>query len=118
MTSEENETQEAEAIEVEEEEEIKTQKEKNVEKIELLIEELDKIGQKGGPDIRICPKCFSLRVKILDILGQMAIQRGYPVYVCQDCGWRSKIWLYLDRTMNKEEREHFLNHMIDEDVKT
>ena len=62
MTSEENETQEAQAVEVEEEtEEVvipKTPKEKNIEKIELLIKELDKINHKGGPDIRICPKCF------------------------------------------------------------
>ncbi|MHA1243131.1 MAG: hypothetical protein ACTSP7_01040 [Candidatus Heimdallarchaeota archaeon] len=118
MTSEDNDTQEAQAVVVEEEEEIKTQKEKNVEKVELLIKELDKIGQKKGPDIRICPKCFSLRIKILDTLGLMGIQTGYPVYICQDCGWRSKVWLYLDRTMNEEEREHFLSHLIEEDAKS
>ena len=118
MTSEDNESQEAQAVEVAEEEEIKTPIEKNVEKIELLIEELDKIGQKKGPDIRICPKCFSLRIILMDTLGQMGIQSAYPVYICQDCGWRSKTWLYLDRTMNEEEREYFLSHLIDEDTKS
>jgi hypothetical protein len=121
MTSEENEPQEAQVAEVEEEtEEVvipKTPKEKNIEKIELLIKELDKIGQKGGPDIRICPKCFSLRIKQFDTLGKMGVQTAYPVYICQDCGWKSKTWLYLDRTMTTEEREAFLGNMINEKVK-
>ncbi|MHA1126382.1 MAG: hypothetical protein ACTSO7_12815 [Candidatus Heimdallarchaeota archaeon] len=118
MTSEDNESQEAQAVEVVEEEEIKTQKEKNAEKIQALIKELDKIGQKKGPDIRICPKCFSLRIKKMDTLGSMGIQTAYPVYICQDCGWRSKTWLYLDRTMKEEERNHFLSRLIEEDTKS
>jgi len=115
MTSNDNESQETQAVEVvEEETEAITPEEKNIEKIKLIIKELDKIGQKKGPDIRICPKCFSLRIKRMDVLGEMGIQSTYPVYVCQDCGWRSKTWLYLDRTINEEERESFLSHLIDE----
>jgi len=43
---------------VEEEAELEKEIEENIVKIGLLVEELNKINQKGGPDIRICPRCF------------------------------------------------------------
>ena len=99
---------------VEEEVELEKEKEENIVKIELLIEELNKANQKGGPDIRICPRCYSLRVKIEDILTGMGINSGYPVCRCLDCGWRSKKWIYLDRTLTNEEREKFVKNLIEE----
>ena len=98
---------EEEIIEEEVDEKTQTQIE-NIIKIDELVRELDRINHKGGPDIRICPKCFSLRIKVIDLLKDMGISTGYPTCVCQDCGWRSNKWIYLDRTMSKEERENFI----------
>ncbi|MBD3190850.1 MAG: hypothetical protein GF308_09415 [Candidatus Heimdallarchaeota archaeon] len=107
---------EADTIQKEEleEETIEKTREENIKKIEQLLEELDKINQKGGPDIRICPKCFSTRVKKKDVLQRMGIITSYPVCICLDCGWRSKNWIYLDRTLSKKERENFLQEIIEE----
>jgi hypothetical protein len=99
---------------VEEEAELEKEITENIEKIELLIQELDKLNQKGGPDIRICPRCYSLRIKVEDILTGMGINSGYPVCRCLDCGWRSKKWIYLDRTLTEEEREKFVKKLIEE----
>lgn len=99
---------------VEEEAELEKEIEENIVKIGLLIEELNKINQKGGPDIRICPRCYSLRVKVEDILTGMGINSGYPVCICLDCGWRSKKWIYLDRTLTNEERETFIENLVEE----
>ena len=60
--------------------------EENIAKIESLIEELDKIEHSGDPNIRICPRCFSVRVKMVDILSNMGINSGYPVCRCLYCG--------------------------------
>jgi hypothetical protein len=43
----------------------------------------------------------------------MGIIQSYPVCFCEDCGWRSNKWIYLDRTLSKEEREKFLDHLIE-----
>ena len=108
----------AEVVEEEEEEEIEDLKEKNIIKIRLLIDELNRLKQRGGPDIRICPKCFSLRIKEEDFLKKMGIGGSYPVCICQDCGWRSNKWIYLDRTLTKEEREKFLHEIAEEKVES
>ncbi|MFW9924632.1 MAG: hypothetical protein ACFFDW_15225 [Candidatus Thorarchaeota archaeon] len=122
MTEEEKNNSETEAQVAEEtltEEERKERtKQKNVEKIGELIKELNRIKQKGGPDIRICPRCFSLKVKEIDIIKKMGIGSSYPVCVCQDCGWRSNKWIYLDRTMTEEEREKFFNDSIIEKMES
>jgi len=95
--------------EIEEEEDtLENQKEQNIIKINMLVKELNRLKQKRGPDIRICPKCFSLRIKEEDLLKKMGIGNSYPTCICLDCGWRSNKWIYLDRTMSKEERETFL----------
>jgi hypothetical protein len=99
---------------IQEEIEETTLIEENIEKIEALIDELNKIEEKGNPNIRICPRCFSTRVKIEDVLTSMGISSGYPICRCLDCGWRSKKWIYLDRTMSKEERENFFQEIIEE----
>ena len=103
----------AEVVEAEEET-IEKLKLENVEKIKLFIEELNKLKHKGGPDFRVCPRCFSLRVKKHDVLGEMAVQSSYPVYICLDCGWRSKKWLYLDRSMTKDDRDKFVKKLVKE----
>ncbi|NHK30389.1 MAG: hypothetical protein FK730_03495 [Asgard group archaeon] len=92
--------------------------EENIAKIESLIEELDKIEHSGDPNIRICPRCFSVRVKVVDILTSMGINSGYPVCRCLDCGWQSKKWIYLDLTLGKEERETFYKEILEEKSKT
>ena len=99
-------------IEEEEEETEEDVRIENIQKIEELVKELDKVKQNGGPDIRICPKCFSLRIKEIDIIGKMGIFNSYPTCVCQDCGWRSNKWLYLDRVMSTEERNAFFKDVI------
>jgi len=99
---------------IEEETELEKEIAKNIEKIELLIQELNKLNQKGGPDIRICPRCYSLRVKVEDILTGMGIDSAYPVCRCLDCGWRSKKWIYLDRVLSDEERENFIDKLVEE----
>ncbi len=111
--------QQSETITEEEEieEEIEEQIEENIVKIELLIKELDKIEHTGDPNIRICPRCFSLRIKEEDVLSSMGINRGYPVCRCLDCGWRSKKWIYLDRTLTKEERDNFYKEILKEKMK-
>ncbi|NHJ85889.1 MAG: hypothetical protein FK734_10535 [Asgard group archaeon] len=100
---------------IEEEDELEETKAKNVVKIQQLIKELDKLKQKGGPDIRICPRCFSLRVKVEDVLAKMGIRANYPVCICMDCGWRSRKWIYLDRTMSEKEREKFVSNLNKEE---
>ncbi|MHA1211660.1 MAG: hypothetical protein ACTSSH_04280 [Candidatus Heimdallarchaeota archaeon] len=104
-----------EEIVEEETSELEKIKEKNVVKIKMLIEELDKIERKRDPNIRICPRCLSLRVKMEDVIARMGINASYPVYVCSDCGWRSKNWIYLDRTMSEDERESFFQGFLKED---
>lgn len=119
MSSEEQSTNEKEAETIQKEEmeekEVEQTREENIQKIEQLLKELDKINQKGGPDIRICPKCFSTRVKKKDVLQRMGIITSYPVCICLDCGWRSKSWIYLDRTLSKKEREQFFQELIEEE---
>lgn len=116
-TSEKTETKTIAEQEVEEEVEVEeVQKAKNIEKIDQLVKELNKINHKGGPDIRICPKCFSLRVKEIDTFKKMGIIQSYPVCYCEDCGWRSNKWIYLDRTLTKEERDKFLYQIGEEKV--
>ena len=110
--SENEENSETITIVEEKEETEEEQKIANIMKIHELIEELDKMKQKGGPDIRVCPKCFSLRIKEVDIMGDMGIFTSYPVCICQDCGWRSNKWIYLDRTMSEEERNSFFDDVI------
>lgn len=99
-------------------EEKEDQIEENIVKIDLLIKELDKIEHTGDPNIRICPRCFSVRIKVEDILTGMGINSGYPLCRCLDCGWRSKKWIYLDRTLTKEERENFYKEIVKEKTKT
>lgn len=121
MSEEEKEKYGEPATKVVEEEEEKAEekvKTENIVKISALVEELDKLKQKGGPDIRICPKCFSLRIKEIDVMEKMGIFNSYPVCVCQDCGWRSKVWLYLDRTMSDEERNLFIFDLTEEKVES
>ena len=121
MSEEEKEKYGEPSTKVVEEEEEKTEEKikiENVVKIAALAEELDKLRQMGGPDIRICPKCFSLRIKEIDVMGKMGIFNSYPVYVCQDCGWRSKVWLDLDRTMSEEERNSFFDELTEEKVES
>ncbi len=122
MSEEEKEEYNDQPTIVVEEEEIKTEEEEakseNIVKIGALAEELDKLKQKGGPDIRICPKCFSLRIKEIDFIKEMGIFNSYPVCVCQDCGWKSKVWLYLDRTMSNEERDSFFENLTEEKVES
>jgi RNase P subunit RPR2 len=103
-----------ETQELDEEEVLLEKQKQNIEKIKKLNEELDRINHKGGPDIRICPKCFSLKIRPLDTLKNMGIENSYPVYVCLDCGWRTKTWIYLDRQMSEEERENFYKRLLDE----
>ncbi|HUT80618.1 MAG TPA: hypothetical protein VMZ29_05375 [Candidatus Bathyarchaeia archaeon] len=120
MSEEKNETK-AEVIEKEEETEEISETEKiklkNIAKIEILIKELDKIDRKKDPNIRICPRCFSLRIKMEDVIAKMGMGTGYPTCYCMDCGWRSKVWLYLDRTLSEEEREGFLKEIVKEKTK-
>ncbi|MHA1154790.1 MAG: hypothetical protein ACTSQK_01670 [Candidatus Heimdallarchaeota archaeon] len=121
MSEEEKEKYGESSTEVVEEEEVKTEEEtktENIVKICSLAEELDKLKQKGGPDIKICPKCFSLRIKEIDVMEKMGIFNSYPICVCQDCGWKSKVWLYLDRTMSEEERESFIDNLTEEKVES
>ncbi len=96
--------------ELTEEEETKQQ---NLQKLKELNKKLDEMRIKKDPNIRICPKCFSTRVKVEDIFSNMGITQGYPVCRCLDCGWRSRTWIYLDRTMSKEERERFIQEEIE-----
>ncbi len=122
MSEEEKEKYSESSTEVVEEEEVISEDEEakteNIVKICSLVEELDKLKQKGGPDIRICPKCFSLRIKEIDVMEKMGILNSYPVCVCQDCGWRSKVWLFLDRTMSNEERNSFIDNLTEEKVES
>jgi hypothetical protein len=99
---------------IEEEDELEKEIEENIVKIKLLVEELNKINHKGDPNIRICPRCFSLRIKVEDVLTGMGINSGYPICICLDCGWRSKKWIYLDRTLSDEDREKFVENLIEE----
>ncbi|NHJ46525.1 MAG: hypothetical protein FK733_01940 [Asgard group archaeon] len=108
--------QETETI-LEEEVEEDTVLEENIEKIEALIEELNKFEDIKDPNIRICPRCFSVRVKMEDMVANLGIGGSYPTCRCLDCGWTSKKWIYLDRTLTKEEREEFFREIINEKVK-
>ena len=117
MTEEEGQQQETKVLEeIEEEDELEKVKAKNVLKIKALMKELDKIERGRDPNIRICPRCFSTRVRIDDTLGHMGITTGYPVCRCLDCGWKSNKWIYLDRTMSEEDRERFLNNLVEEEI--
>jgi len=82
-------------------------KEENIIKIEKLIEELNKLEKIKDPNIRICPRCFSVRIKADDILNYMGIEGSYPACRCLDCGWRSKKWIYLDRTLAEGDIDKF-----------
>ncbi|MEA2069876.1 MAG: hypothetical protein U9O98_01150 [Asgard group archaeon] len=101
-----------------EKEKLEELQEQNIEKIHRLIQELNRVKHNGPPDIRICPKCFSLRVKRKDILADMGIDNSFPVYYCMDCGWRSKKWIYLDRHMTAKERNKFVEKLIEEKTAT
>ncbi|MGC9781635.1 MAG: hypothetical protein HZR80_20515 [Candidatus Heimdallarchaeota archaeon] len=108
----------AEVVEEIEEEEADKTIEQNIVKIDLLIDELNKANQKGGPDIRICPRCFSLRIIVEDFLSSMGISNSYPVCRCLDCGWRSKNWIYLDRKLSKVERDRFIQEIVEEKIES
>jgi molecular chaperone DnaK (HSP70) len=115
MTEEEKNDTKVKVIEkTEEEEEIEEEIQENIKKILELLKELDKFGKDKKPDIRICPKCFSVRIKRKDVLSSMGITTSYPVYFCMDCGWTSNKWLYLDHSLTREEQEEMLLDLVEE----
>ncbi len=121
MSDEKKSETKTEVIEEEEEQEelsaLEKLRLKNLAKLDLLIKELDKIDKKKDPNIRICPRCFSVRVRMEDIIAKMGMGVGYPTCYCMDCGWRSKTWIYLDRTLSQEEREGFIKEILKEKSK-
>jgi len=106
-------TREKDSLISKEKSEVEEAKVKNIQKLKELMEKLDEMEVRKDPNIRICPRCFSTRVKVEDMLSRMGIIRGYPVCRCLDCGWRSRTWIYLDRTLSKEERERFIREEIE-----
>ena len=85
---------------------------KNNKDLETTIKQLDELAKKGiYLDLKICPRCKSTKLKIMDVVGMYSPLSPVRV-VCKQCGWVGRTAIEITNRKIDELDEEMLEDII------